>query len=184
MCDCKHLCLSGFRPRYFVCGLRDEGTCVGRCSVGGGGPPPEKLSAQDKDFRSDGLSAMPFCGRKFNGSGYSGSRWSGFLDHGHGGNIRLPTNTHTHSDLFKFVHQIYSTVETEGSNGEVFICLGPEALRVIFFCTLLSLLLVSSSVTFTRVCVCVCVSYLPAYSICLSGSPFPGFPQTSRTLEL
>lgn len=39
---------------------------------------------------------MPFCGRKFNGSGYIGSRWSSFLDLSHGRNIRH-TSTHTHT---------------------------------------------------------------------------------------
>lgn len=74
---------------------------------------------------------MPFCGRKFNGSGYIGSRWSSFLDLSHGRNIRLPhTHAHTHSTThpphpFKFVHHIYSTIETEGSGRGVFICQAP-----------------------------------------------------------
>lgn len=42
---------------------------------------------------------MPFCGRKFNGSSYIGSRWSSFLDLSHGRNNRLHNqythNTHT-----------------------------------------------------------------------------------------
>lgn len=42
---------------------------------------------------------MPFCGRKFNGSGYIGSRWSSFLDLSHGRNIRLPhTHAHIHTE--------------------------------------------------------------------------------------
>lgn len=58
---------------------------------------------------------MPFCGRKFNGSGYIGSRWSSFLDLSHGRNIRLPPHTRTHNlkhaHPFKFAHQIYSAIE-------------------------------------------------------------------------
>lgn len=52
--------------------------------------------------------------------------------------LDCPTHMHTHKHIhtpypFKFVHQIYSTIETEGSNWEVFICLGPQAPRVHIF---------------------------------------------------
>lgn len=110
---------------------------------------------------------MPFCGRKFNGSGYIGSRWSSFLDLSHGRNIRhtsTHTQTHTPSNShiphpFKFLHQIYSTMEAEGSNWKVFICLGPQAPRVHIFPVLFFCLLLVSCRT------CVCFSQAPVSSV-------------------
>lgn len=106
---------------------------------------------------------MPFCGRKFNGSGYIGSRWSSFLDLGHGRNIRLPhthahthSNTQTHTHPFQFFHQIYSAIETVGSNREVFICLGCQASRVHIF---LQLFLSSLCLFRCFIYPCVCVSH-------------------------
>lgn len=78
----------------------------------------------------------------------------------------LDTQAHTHTPSnshiphpFKFLHQIYSTMEAEGSNWKVFICLGPQAPRVhifpvLFFC----LLLVSCRA-------CVCFSQAPVSSV-------------------
>ena len=132
---------------------------------------------------------MPFCGRKFNGSDYIGSRWSSFLDLSHGRNIRLPhthahthTHTHTHTHSQTRTHPICSPHlqhDRDGGieRGGVYLP-GISGTKGSYFSALFSVFSLSLSLFRLTTCVCVCVSCPPVFSIFLFGSPFSGFPQT------